>query len=345
MLSELGWINDLLLAVMALMLAGMTLISRNRHQAVVLFMAFGLVLSLAWVRLQAPDLALAEAAIGAGLTGVMLLLALNKGAPNSTTQPSAQPSAQPPAKHSAAQPKPFSVSPMAVLTLALLALLAAAMISAALPALQAASSPAEAVSIPAQVMAHLPQTGVSNPVTAVLLNYRAYDTLLEIAVLLAAVLGILAISPPLALAKPGSVAVMSLMRWLVPLLVLLGGYLLWIGAKAPGGAFQAGAVWAGAASLLYLNGALERRLLHWSSWRWALVAGIGVFLISIGLGQAMGLEVLQWLPSWASWQILLIEAAATFSVAAALSIAVFGSLAGLDPSGSSNQQTSGGKHG
>lgn len=31
--------------------------------------AFGLVLSLVWLRLQAPDVALAEAAIGAGLTG------------------------------------------------------------------------------------------------------------------------------------------------------------------------------------------------------------------------------------------------------------------------------------
>lgn len=45
-------------------------------RAVVLFIVFGLTMTLAWVRLQAPDLALAEAAIGAGLTGALLLDAL-----------------------------------------------------------------------------------------------------------------------------------------------------------------------------------------------------------------------------------------------------------------------------
>jgi uncharacterized MnhB-related membrane protein len=34
---------------------------------------FGLLLALAWMRLDAPDVALAEAAIGAGLTGALLM--------------------------------------------------------------------------------------------------------------------------------------------------------------------------------------------------------------------------------------------------------------------------------
>ncbi len=45
-------------------------------RALVLFIIFGLLMALAWVRLQAPDIALAEAAIGAGLTGALLLDAL-----------------------------------------------------------------------------------------------------------------------------------------------------------------------------------------------------------------------------------------------------------------------------
>ena len=39
-------------------------------------MAFGMLLALAWMRLQAPDVALAEAAIGAGLTGALLMAAV-----------------------------------------------------------------------------------------------------------------------------------------------------------------------------------------------------------------------------------------------------------------------------
>lgn len=41
--------------------------------AIVLFIIFGLLLALAWLRLDAPDIALAEAAIGAGLSGALLL--------------------------------------------------------------------------------------------------------------------------------------------------------------------------------------------------------------------------------------------------------------------------------
>jgi energy-converting hydrogenase B subunit D len=47
-------------------------------RAVVLFIAFGLLLAVAWVRLRAPDVALAEAAIGAGVTGALLLVTLGR---------------------------------------------------------------------------------------------------------------------------------------------------------------------------------------------------------------------------------------------------------------------------
>lgn len=46
-------------------------------RSVVLFIAFGLLLAFVWVRLAAPDVALAEAAVGSGLTGALLLSTLN----------------------------------------------------------------------------------------------------------------------------------------------------------------------------------------------------------------------------------------------------------------------------
>ena len=49
---------------------------RGAVLAVVLFIAFGLVLALVWARLYAVDVALAEMAIGAGVTGALLLAAL-----------------------------------------------------------------------------------------------------------------------------------------------------------------------------------------------------------------------------------------------------------------------------
>ena len=65
-----------MLAIALLWLAWRALRSPDLFTAIVLFIAFGLVMALAWVRLQAPDVALAEAAIGAGLTGALLLAAL-----------------------------------------------------------------------------------------------------------------------------------------------------------------------------------------------------------------------------------------------------------------------------
>lgn len=72
----LQWGFDGMLAIALLWLAWRALRSPDLFTAIVLFIAFGLVMALAWVRLQAPDVALAEAAIGAGLTGALLLAAL-----------------------------------------------------------------------------------------------------------------------------------------------------------------------------------------------------------------------------------------------------------------------------
>jgi energy-converting hydrogenase B subunit D len=67
---------DLLLAASLLWSAWRTLATPDIFRAVILFIVFGLLLTLGWARLAAPDIALAEAAIGAGLTGALLLDAI-----------------------------------------------------------------------------------------------------------------------------------------------------------------------------------------------------------------------------------------------------------------------------
>jgi uncharacterized MnhB-related membrane protein len=71
-------IFDLLLSGTLLALALAALTSREAQRGVILFIAFGLLLSLVWARLRAPDLAIAEAAIGAGLAGALLLAAARR---------------------------------------------------------------------------------------------------------------------------------------------------------------------------------------------------------------------------------------------------------------------------
>ncbi|MEJ2390703.1 MAG: DUF4040 domain-containing protein [Gammaproteobacteria bacterium] len=74
-LTQIAWVFDLLLGGSLLWLAWRALACPDLFKAIVLFIAFGLLMALVWVRLQAPDVALAEAAIGAGLTGALLLAA------------------------------------------------------------------------------------------------------------------------------------------------------------------------------------------------------------------------------------------------------------------------------
>ena len=41
-------------------------------------MSFSLIMSVVWVLLQAPDLAITEAAVGAGITSILLFVALDQ---------------------------------------------------------------------------------------------------------------------------------------------------------------------------------------------------------------------------------------------------------------------------
>lgn len=165
-------------------------------------------------------------------------------------------------------------------------------------------------------MAH---SGVSHPVTAVLLNFRGYDTLLEMAVLLLVVIGVWSLSVAPSEREMAAGAVLGyFVRFLVPVMILIAGYLLWAGAHAPGGAFQAGAVLSAAGVLLLLSGwRLPALLLGWPL-RLMLVAGVGVFAAVAAGVMWSGASLLEYPLQWAGELILLIEATATLSIGAAL---------------------------
>jgi energy-converting hydrogenase B subunit D len=69
---------DLVMAMALIAVAWIALSSPRLFKGVVLFIAFGLLMSIAWMRLGAPDIGLAEAAIGAGVTGALLLDAVRQ---------------------------------------------------------------------------------------------------------------------------------------------------------------------------------------------------------------------------------------------------------------------------
>jgi uncharacterized MnhB-related membrane protein len=72
----LGLSFDSILAVLMIAVAWRALSARDGFESVALFITFGVMASIAWVRIGSPDLALAEAAIGTGVAGALFVASL-----------------------------------------------------------------------------------------------------------------------------------------------------------------------------------------------------------------------------------------------------------------------------
>ncbi|CAA6809681.1 MAG: FIG00856669: hypothetical protein [uncultured Thiotrichaceae bacterium] len=294
---------DILILFILLGLAWLTCNTKEIKRGVTLFVAFGLLLAVIWARLKAPDLALAEAIIGAGISGALLLKAMR----DYTEQTSLS-----------SETSRFYVWGINAASLALFVLLAWG--------LWHALERSDGVRLAENVLITTPESGVSHPVTAVLLNFRAYDTLLELAVVFTAVLVVLAMGTKQRDFGKGEPILIAMVRWLAPILIVTSGYLLWVGAHAPGGAFQAGAMLAAAFILMSMTGVRVDSMLNDSSMRWLLVIGIGVFTITGIVMLLINGHFLAYSKELAKMLILLIEAAATLSIAAALTLAYLGGM-------------------
>jgi multicomponent Na+:H+ antiporter subunit B len=102
-------------------------------------------------------------------------------------------------------------------------------------------------------------TGATNIVTSVVLNYRGFDTLGEVTILFIAAIGlgaVLATQKKRKLEKkvtPASLILYTGCRFLFPLILLFGIYVFVHGHLSPGGGFQGGAIIASAFVLIYMS--------------------------------------------------------------------------------------------
>lgn len=169
----------------------------------------------------------------------------------------------------------------------------------------------------ALTVTYLDQTGVTNIVTAVLLNYRAYDTLIEFAVFLCVAIAVLPYvldEPKVKFTLPLESQVLLIAKVFVPLTIIMAGYLLWIGSTKPGGAFQAAALLAGCLVLLSLANA---QVIIFTQLRYRLLmsSGLIAFLVVIILFYLESNSFLTFPVNIAGASILAIEFFATFAIA------------------------------
>jgi len=71
-------IFSLILLVFLIACAICASLSKSMFNTILIFMVFGTVLSVIWLILQAPDLAITEAAVGVGVDAVLYFLTLKK---------------------------------------------------------------------------------------------------------------------------------------------------------------------------------------------------------------------------------------------------------------------------
>ncbi len=260
-----------------------------------------------WVQLAAVDVALTEAAIGSGLTGVLLL-----GAVATLRRTEAR------ARHPS-------------LAFRLVAAACCALVTAALAAV-VLTLPEPAPTLAPEAMAALPATGVGNPVTGVLMAFRGFDTLLEKVVLVLALIGVWSLAPDRCWGgHPGLEHRLSadgvlpfFARTLPPLGVLLGIHLMWTGADYPGGAFQGGTVLAAMWLVVMMAGVRDAPAIREQWVRLALVSGPVVF-VAVGLAGVLTAGAFLAYPvAIAKPLILLIEVPMLLTIALGLGLLVAG---------------------
>lgn len=294
---------DFLIAAGVLIATACTLIPRRRIAQSMGFLVLGALVTLLWLQLGSVDVALAEAALGGGLLGAILVCLSAPQHDRSTPAHDVVPSAGiSPWLRSAA-----GVGVGAVLSVVICA--AWFRVEQTMPDWE---DPLDQ---------QLPSTGVDHGVTGVLLAFRAYDTLLESAVLMVTAFAALALgasqhlrAPETATHPPDS------LRWMVhlsaPVLLLAALWILFAGSTDSGGAFQSGAVLAALLILMRVAGiglGLVHRLVPV-----LLVAGVLAFIAAGLLGPITGEPWLWWDPAWAFAAILTIEVLLTAGIAVGL---------------------------
>jgi len=272
-LALVGW------AILVTAAVGTVWMHEHRLVAIVLISVVGLLVVLAYAHLSAPDLALTQIAVEI-VTTVLLLLAIRLLPPPE------------------ARARPGLVRRLRDGALAL-----GAGTGAGVLAFVAMTRPRDAI-VAREVLAEATEIHGRNLVHLVLVDFRAFDTLGEISVLMIAALGVFALirgflhwlgdqRPPRQMIHPESVRdphplqLVIAARLLLPLALLVAVFLFLRGAAHPGGGFVAGLVVAMAVLIQYMAHGVawtERRILI--GYRNSVALGVLVAVLT-GLGSAV----------------------------------------------------------
>ena len=238
--------------------------SKNLLVSVIIFMSYSLVMSIIWVLLESPDLAITEAAVGAGVTSVLFFVTLKKIKAIGKEQTDEQDEVTREIIARPAVRKFDKYYKLAAVVLGAAIITALIVTVSYLPKFGEADNPYNNEVSERYLEKGLEETGAVNAVTGMILDYRAFDTFGESCVLFIAAACVLILlredqrdKAEKALEnekyEPHSDLILQASaKLLFPAIMIFGIYILLNGHLSPGGGFSGGAIM-GAGLILHVN--------------------------------------------------------------------------------------------
>ena len=251
----------------------------NLFAVIMLFGIFSFLSATMFVVMDAVDVAFTEAAVGAGISTVLMLATIVLTNKQNEKQSSSQ---------------------HAWLPLTVVIVTGAALVYGTLdiPAFGDPQAPAQMHVAPYYIEKSIPETGVPNVVTAVLASYRGFDTLGEVVVIFTAGIAVLLLigdkrgTSTAQSQIPGETTQRKMAnnmilrvasKTLIPFIILFALYVQFHGDYGPGGGFQAGVIMSAAIILYALVNGLNVAEKIIPSYILRLLASLGV-IIYAGVG-------------------------------------------------------------
>jgi multicomponent Na+:H+ antiporter subunit B len=238
--------------------------SKKLLVSVVIFMSYSLVMSMLWILLESPDLAITEAAVGAGVTSVLFFITLKRISAIGREHANEQDKITKEINTRLAVKLFDSYYKIAAIVLGIAIITALVITVSNLPAFGDASNPYNNEVSMRYLEKGLEETGAVNAVTGMILDYRAFDTFGESCVLFIAAACVLILLrddkidiDEKALRdekyEPVSDTILQASaKILFPAIMIFGIYILLNGHLSPGGGFSGGAI-IGAGLILHVN--------------------------------------------------------------------------------------------
>lgn len=264
-MSAINLLIDIVLLTMLVFTTIAIVRSRSLFAIVMLSGIYSLLSANIFVVLDAVDVAFTEAAVGAGISTVLMLATIGITGYE--------------------QKKRRSISRITPLIVVFITGAVLVYGTLDMPAFTDPNDPIHQHVAPRYINDSPTEVGIPNMVTSVLASYRGYDTMGEVIVVFAALIGVLSLlgirekkTDPVYTEPPPRPILQVMAKFMIPFIILFALYVQFHGDFGPGGGFQAGVIFSVAIILYTLTFSQQDAMDLVPPWVLKRLAALGVLI-------------------------------------------------------------------